>query len=129
MQKNHETCPVKHTLQIIGNKWRVFIIHELLQGTRRFSQLQKALGDVTQKVLTANLRVLEENGLVTRTVYAEVPPRVEYSLTATGQSLKPILECMAFWGDNYKSDDFCADCMMAWSKVQINGFDENKESV
>lgn len=96
MQKNHEKCPVKHTLDLIGNKWRVLIIQELLQGTKRFGQLQKALGDVTQKVLTANLRTLEANGLVLRTVYAEVPPWVEYSLTDTGLTLKPILDCMAF---------------------------------
>lgn len=122
MQNNHEACPVKHTLQLIGNKWRVLILQELFQGTRRFSQLQKSLGNVTQKVLTANLRALETSGLITRTVYAEVPPRVEYSLSPIGQTLKPILDCMAFWGDNYKSDGFCAECMAAWSRVQINDF-------
>lgn len=122
MQKNNEACPVKHTLQLIGNKWRVLIIHELLQGTQRFGQLQKALDGVTQKVLTANLRALEIGGLVVRTVYAEVPPRVEYSLTPTGKTLKPVLDCMAFWGNNYKSDGFCAECMAAWTQTQIDAF-------
>lgn len=129
MQKKNEACPVKHTLQLIGDKWRALIIQELLTGTKRFSQLQKALDNVTQKVLTANLRALEASGLVTRTVYAEVPPRVEYSLTPTGQTLKPILDCMAFWGDNYRSEDFCAECMAAWSQVQINDFFKTKESL
>lgn len=129
MQKNHEACPVKHTLELIGSKWRVLIIQELLQGTKRFNELQKALDNVTQKVLTANLRALENNGLITRTVYAEVPPRVEYSLTLAGQSLKPILECMAFWGDNYKSEDFCAECMAVWSKAKIDDIFETKEPV
>lgn len=128
MQNNHEACPVKHTLELIGNKWRIFILQELFQGTRRFSQLQKSLGNVTQKVLTANLRALEANGLITRTVYAEVPPRVEYSLSSTGQTLKPILACMAFWGDNYKSDGFCTECMAAWSRSQINDFFKTGES-
>lgn len=122
MEKNYETCPVKQTLRLIGNKWRVLIIKELLQGTKRFSQLQKALNGVTQKVLTANLRTLEENGLVTRTVYPEVPPRVEYGLTPAGQSLEPILECMAFWGDNYKAENFCAECITAWSQTKIDDF-------
>lgn len=129
MQNNHEACPVKHTLELIGNKWRVLIIKELLQGTRRFSQLQRSLGNVTQKVLTANLRAMEANGLVIRKVYAEVPPRVEYSLSSVGQTLKPILECMAFWGDNYKSEGFCAECMAAWSKMQINAFYKPGEPV
>lgn len=125
MQKNHEACPIKTTLQLIGNKWRGLIINELLAGGKRFGQLQKNLGDITQKVLTANLRELEENGLVTRTVYAEVPPRVEYNLTATGQSLKPVLDCMAFWGDNYKSDDFCAECMLAWGRQNLDTVSES----
>lgn len=128
MKKNNEACPVKNTLQLIGNKWRLLIIQELLQGTKRFGQLQKALGGITQKVLTANLRALEESGLISRTVYAEVPPRVEYSLTTAGASLKPIMDCMAFWGDNYKNDEFCAECMLAWGKQQLGDFSPIKEA-
>ena len=128
MQKNHDACPVKTTLQLIGNKWRGLIIRELLAGSRRFSQLQKNLGGITQKVLTSNLRELEENGLITRTVYAEVPPRVEYGLTAAGASLKPLLDCMAFWGDNYRSDDFCADCVRAWSRENLNAVSESEHT-
>lgn len=122
MKKNHEACPVKTTLQLIGNKWRGLIINELMTDPKRFSQLQKALNGITQKVLTANLRELEESGLLTRTVYAEVPPRVEYALTPAGQSLKPILDCMAFWGDNYQADDFCAECMISWGKTKLDDF-------
>lgn len=129
MQNNQEACPVKHTLELIGNKWRILILQELFQGTRRFSQLQKSLGNVTQKVLTTNLRALEANGLITRTVYAEVPPRVEYSLSSVGRTLKPILDCMAFWGDNYKAEGFCAECMASWSQMQIKDFFKTGESV
>ena len=80
-------CPVETTLTLIGDKWKVLILRDLLPGTKRFGQLKKSIGNVSQKVLTAQLRDMEENGLVSRRVYAEVPPRVEYSLTTLGQSL------------------------------------------
>lgn len=97
------SCPVEITLMIIGDKWKVLILRDLMNGTMRFGELKKSIGHVSQKVLTAQLRDMEEKGLVTRKVYAEVPPRVEYTLTETGYSLKPVLDAMVVWGENYKS--------------------------
>lgn len=88
-------CPVETTLQLIGNKWKILIMRDLLTGTRRFGELKKSLNGVSQKVLTQNLRDMEENGLISRKVYAEVPPKVEYSLTDLGLTMKPILDIMA----------------------------------
>ena len=95
-------CPVETTLMLIGDKLKVLILRELIGGTQRFGQLKKSIGSVSQKVLTAQLRDMEATGLLTRKVYAEVPPRVEYTLTETGYSLKPILDSMVVWGINYK---------------------------
>ena len=95
-------CPVETTLTLISDKWKVLILRDLLSGTKRFGELKKSIGHVTQKVLTAQLRQMEESGLLTRTVSAEVPPRVEYTLTELGYSLKPILDAMLVWGENYK---------------------------
>ena len=95
-------CPVETTLTLIGDKWKVLILRDLMPGTKRFGELKKSVGNVSQKVLTAQLRAMEESGLVHREVYAEVPPRVEYSLTELGQSLKPILDSMWTWGEGYK---------------------------
>lgn len=96
-------CPVETTLTLISDKWKVLIIRDLLSGTRRFSELRRSIGRISQKVLTSNLRQMEDDGLVHREVYAEVPPRVEYSLTDTGQSLKPIIDAMWNWGEEYKA--------------------------
>ena len=96
-------CPVETTLTLIGDKWKVLILRDLLTGTKRFGELKKSVGNVSQKVLTAQLRAMEESGLVHRQVYAEVPPKVEYSLTELGLSLKPILDCMCTWGKAYKA--------------------------
>ncbi len=96
-------CPVETTLMLIGDKWKVLILRDLLPGTKRFGELKKSIGSVSQKVLTAQLRDMEGSGLVNRQVYAEVPPRVEYSLTELGQSLKPILDSMQNWGEGYKA--------------------------
>ena len=96
-------CPVETTLMLIGDKWKVLILRDLMDGTKRFGELKKAIGTVSQKVLTAQLRDMEEKGLLTRKVYAEVPPRVEYTLTETGYSLKPILDAMWAWGADYKA--------------------------
>ena len=101
--KTLPACPVEMTLSLIGDKWKVLILRDLMPGTKRFGELKKSIGSVSQKVLTAQLRDMESNGLVTRTVYPEVPPRVEYSLTALGRSLKPILDAMWNWGENYKA--------------------------
>ncbi len=96
-------CPVETTLSLISNKWKVLILRDLMSGTRRFGELRKSIGHITQKVLTSNLRDMEEQGLLTRTVYAEVPPRVEYTLTELGRSLNPILQAMSDWGLAYKA--------------------------
>ena len=96
-------CPVETTLMLIGDKWKVLILRDLMDGTKRFGELKKAIGTVSQKVLTAQLRDMEEKGLLTRKVYAEVPPRVEYTLTETGYSLKPILDAMWAWGAAYQA--------------------------
>jgi DNA-binding HxlR family transcriptional regulator len=104
MQKDQlPFCPVETTMMLISDRWKVLIIHYLLDGTKRFGELKKCVGNITQKVLTSNLRSLEESGLVKRTVYAEIPPRVEYSLTETGYSLRPVLKAMAEWGEAYKA--------------------------
>ena len=96
-------CPVETTLMLIGDKWKVLILRDLMDGTKRFGELKRSIGTVSQKVLTAQLRDMEEKGLLTRKVYAEVPPRVEYTLTETGYSLKPILDSMWAWGLDYKA--------------------------
>ena len=85
-----------------GDKWKVLILRDLMTGTKRFGELKKSVGNVSQKVLTAQLRNMEQSGLLTRKVYAEVPPRVEYTLTETGKSLEPILDAMRVWGEDYK---------------------------
>ena len=103
IKKELPACPVETTLALIGDKWKVLIIRDLLPGTKRFGELRRSIGSVSQKVLTAQLRNMEENGLVNRKVYAEVPPRVEYSLTDLGHSLKPILDAMQNWGEGYKA--------------------------
>ena len=102
-KKQLPACPVETTLSLIGDKWKVLILRDLMDGTKRFGELKKSIGSVSQKVLTAHLRDMEENGLVNRTVYAEVPPRVEYSLTEIGHSLKPIIDAMMDWGMDYKA--------------------------
>ncbi|MDY4518098.1 MAG: helix-turn-helix domain-containing protein [Candidatus Spyradocola sp.] len=96
-------CPVETTLMLIGDKWKVLILRDLMHGTMRFGELKKSIGTVSQKVLTAQLRDMEEKGLLNRKVYAEVPPRVEYTLTETGYSLKPVLDAMWAWGADYKA--------------------------
>ena len=102
-RKELPACPVETTLTLIGDKWKVLILRDLLTGTKRFGELKKSIGSVSQKVLTAQLRDMESNGLINRHAYAEVPPRVEYSLTELGQSLKPILDSMWSWGEGYKA--------------------------
>ena len=96
-------CPVETTLMVIGDKWKVLILRDLMHGTLRFGELKKSIGHVSQKVLTAQLRDMEAKGLVTRQVYAEVPPRVEYTLTETGYSLKPVLDALWAWGEDYQA--------------------------
>ena len=102
MKNELPACPVEITMGLIGDKWKVLIIRDLLTGTKRFGELKKSLTGITQKVLTNNLRQMEASSLINRKVYAEVPPRVEYSLTETGLSLKPILDSMVQWGNEYR---------------------------
>ena len=100
--KTLPACPVETALMLIGSKWKVLILRDLMPGTKRFGELRRSIGSVSQKVLTAQLRDMEACGLVNRRVYAEVPPRVEYSLTELGRSLRPILDAMWAWGEAYK---------------------------
>lgn len=102
MRRELPACPVEITLSLIGDKWKVLVLRELINGTKRFGELKKSIGSISQKVLTQQLRSMEEDGLVVRKIYAEVPPRVEYSLTEDGFSLKPILDSMMDWGEQYK---------------------------
>lgn len=102
MMKTLPACPVETTLSLISDRWKVLILRELFLGTRRFGELKKALNGISQKVLTENLKDMAEQGLISRHVYAEVPPRVEYSLTPLGESLRPVLRAMFDWGVAYK---------------------------
>ncbi|MHB9342724.1 winged helix-turn-helix transcriptional regulator [Fusobacterium polymorphum] len=104
LKKDLPACPVELTLLLISNKWKILIIRDLLEGTKRFSELKKSITNISQKVLTSNLREMEENELLTRKVYPEVPPRVEYTLTDIGYSLKPLLDDMDKWGTWYRSE-------------------------
>ena len=98
------TCAVETTIKIIGGRWKVLILRELFTGIKRFGQLQRALTGITQKMLTQQLRELEADGIVHRQVYAQVPPKVEYSLTEKGKSLKPVLDAMHDWGLKHLSE-------------------------
>lgn len=90
------------TLKMVGDKWKVLIIQNLMDGTKRFGELKKELGDITQKVLTSNLRLLEEKGILIRKVYAQIPPRVDYTLTQLGYELKPVIDSMIEWAEEYR---------------------------
>ena len=95
-------CPVATTVQLIGSKWKLLIMRNLLERPWRFNELKKNLVGISQKVLTDSLRSMEEDGIITRTVYPEVPPHVEYALSDLGESMRPILTAMQEWGTNYK---------------------------
>jgi len=90
------------TIKMLGDRWKIKIIECLMDGTKRFGELRKELGDITQKVLTSNLRMLEENGILVRKVYAEIPPRVDYTLTTIGYNLKPVIDSMVAWAEEYR---------------------------
>lgn len=102
MVKKLPPCPVATALVIIKNRWTILILRDLMEGTKRFGELKKSVSGVSQKVLTTNLRDMESCGLLTRKIYAEVPPRVEYTLTETGYSLKPVINALWEWGEKYK---------------------------
>lgn len=97
-------CPVATTVSVIGSKWKLLIIRNLLVRPWRFNELKKDLDGISQKVLTDSLRAMEEDGIITRTVYPEVPPRVEYALSELGETMRPILDAMMEWGVNYKKE-------------------------
>lgn len=101
--KKIPNCPVETTLFFLGNKWKILIIREIRQGTKRFNQLHKTLKPISQKVLTSNLRELERNGIISRKIYPVVPPKVEYSLTELGLTLTPVLDVMNNWGEKYQT--------------------------
>lgn len=103
-RKKAVSCPVEQTLEIIGGRWKVFVIHELLQGTRRFNELERALVGVSHRTLTQQLRELEQFGIVRREVFGEVPPKVEYSLTPLGRSMQPVLMAMHQWAVEHAAD-------------------------
>ena len=103
MKKELPECDVELTLMLISDRWKILIIRDLLTGTKRFGELKKSVHGISQKVLTAHLREMESDGLVNRKIYAQIPPRVEYSLTETGWSLKPVLDKMAEWGKDYRA--------------------------
>ncbi|WP_392562359.1 helix-turn-helix domain-containing protein [Orbus sturtevantii] len=100
--KTLPSCPVEVTLMLMGDKWKTLIIRDLLEGTKRFGELKKSLTSISQKVLTQHLRLMEESGLINRKIYAQVPPKVEYSLTKIGRSLSSVHDAMYKWGDEYK---------------------------
>ena len=100
--KDLPKCPIETTLKMLGCKWKVLIIRELLTGTKRFGELKRAVTGITQKVLTSKLREMEELGLLEREVYPQIPPKVEYTLTEIGYSLRPVLESLKCWGKDYK---------------------------
>lgn len=95
-------CPVATTLMLIGNKWKIFIIQQLMDRPFRFSELHRAIPGISEKVLTDNLRAMEKDGIITRTVFPEVPPRTEYALSELGDTMRPIIESMATWGTGYQ---------------------------
>ena len=103
MKNELPECDVELTLMLISDRWKILIIRDLLTGIKRFGELKKSVHGISQKVLTAHLREMESDGLVNRKIYAQIPPRVEYSLTETGWSLKPVLDKMADWGKDYRA--------------------------
>lgn len=102
-------CPVAVTVSLIGNKWKLLIIRNLLMRPWRFNELHRDLDGISQKVLTDNLRQMESDGIITRTIYPEVPPRVEYALSDLGNSMRPILDAMQEWGNAYKNNNFVSE--------------------
>lgn len=105
MSKVLPPCPIETTLLLIGSKWKVLILRDLFTGTKRFGELKTSLNAISQKVLTQNLRQMEEDGLITRKVYPEVPPKVEYSLTELGHTLKPVMDSLWQWGEGYQKNN------------------------
>src|SRR5262249_45033743 len=108
MKKPETKCPAEGTLAVLGGRWRVLILYQLFRGVNRFSELQRALPGITQKMLTQQLREMERDGIVQRTVYPQVPPKVEYRLKPRGETLKPVVEAMCQWGLEQSGQTTCA---------------------
>ncbi len=125
MKKKMPEGAVETTLYMVGDKWKFLIVRELLQGTKRFGEIKAGLESITQKVLTQNLRDLEERGLLKRKVYAQVPPKVEYSLTKTGETLKPVIDSMTNWGNHYRAKKLKLDVIP--EDIEIEILDETPE--
>lgn len=100
-KENMHECPVATTVQLIGSKWKLLIMRDLLNGTKRYSELFRGLPNISQKVLTSTLKSMVEDGIVVRKAYSEIPPRVEYSLSILGESMRPVIETMETWGMKY----------------------------
>lgn len=103
-KENLPECPVATTVQLVGSKWKLLILRDLLTGTKRYNELRKSLSGISQKVLTSTLKSMIEDGIVIRTAYPEVPPRVEYSLSPLGESMRPVIHVMEQWGNEYKKN-------------------------
>lgn len=101
-KENLPECPVVTMVQLVGSKWKLLILRDLLSGTKRYNELKKSLPGISQKVLTSTLKSMVEDGIVIRTAYNEVPPRVEYSLSPLGETMRPVIDMMAQWGSEYK---------------------------
>ena len=114
MKPKRSKCPAETTLSVIGGRWKILILYHLFQGIKRFSELQRAIGGITQKVLTQQLREMERDGLVHREVYPQVPPKVEYSLTLLGESLKPVIAAMCKWGTKFRDGQWEQETLTAY---------------
>lgn len=123
MKKRTTKCPAEITLDVIGGRWKVLILYELFQGVRRFSELTRALTGITQKMLTQQLREMERDGIVQRTVYPQVPPKVEYRLTPLGETLKPVVGAMCKWGmqQSGRAGEWDGDAKKKCSRVDGKG--------
>jgi DNA-binding HxlR family transcriptional regulator len=104
MKRGAARCPVDVTLEVIGGRWKTVVLYHLSQGTKRFSELRRSISGITQKMLTQQLRQMAEDGIIHREVYAQVPPKVEYSLTPLGESLKPVVDAMCKWGTRHQQE-------------------------
>jgi len=119
MRPPASSCPVETTLQVIAGRWKMVILYHLFEDTQRFSSLRRAIPGVTQKMLTQQLRELERDGVVSRRVYAEVPPRVEYSLTPLGRSLEPVMDAMCRWGTRHRNRRAAAQDVPAAAEPKV----------
>lgn len=127
MAKRTSKCPAETTLAVIGGRWKVIILYQLFQGVKRYSELQRAIKGITQKMLTQQLREMEHDGIVQRTVYPQVPPKVEYQLTPLGQTLQPVIEAMCQWGLNQGGSSTTNGCARKTKGAQPDGKTEAEE--